>query len=312
MLEPEIRAFIDRCDALYPSGAARLPFAEQRRVYDRFCAAFARPRPAGLVVRDGMVQGPAGPVRVRLYRRGDRARGTLVYFHGGGWVVGSLDSHDLVTAELARATGAAVVAVDYRLAPEHPAPAPLDDCLAVVRAALAGALPFDPGAGPGGKLVLAGDSAGGTLAAATALWLRDHDVAGRDAVAGMLLLYPALAFEPEPPAAATEADAPMLTLADMYTYRAHYLGDKAADAYDFPLLARRFDGLPRTLAIAVEHDPLRDDARVFVERMRAAGGDAEFVAEPGLVHGCLRALGTSPGVDRLYQRAAAFVAGCLG
>lgn len=307
MLEPEIRAFIDRCDALYPSGAARLPFAEQRVVYDRFCAAFARPHPAGLAVRDAVLEGPAGPVRLRLYRRGGAGRGTVIYFHGGGWVLGSLDSHDLVTAELARATGAAVVAVDYRLAPEHPAPAPLGDCLAVVRAALAGALPFDL-AGP---LVLAGDSAGGTLAAATALWLRDHDVPGRDAIAGMLLLYPALAFEPEPPAAATEAEAPMLTLADMHAYRALYLGDKMADGYDFPLLARRFDGLPRTLAIAVEHDPLRDDARVFVERIRAAGGDAEFVAEAGLVHGCLRALGASPGVDRLYQRAASFIAGCM-
>jgi acetyl esterase len=302
MLEPEMMRFIERSIALYPEDAAQMPADEQRRVYDRYCAEFARPRPAGVTTEDAVLETADGPVPLRLYRPAGGGTGLAVYIHGGGFILGSLDSHDVVTAELAATANVAVLAVHYRLAPEHPAPAAFRDCLAVTEAALAGRLPFSGLAA--GPVVLAGDSAGGTLSAATALALRDRGV---PSVAGLLLIYPSLGFEPALPAAETEAEAPLLTLADMLAYRTAYLGNKTPDAYDFPLLTARFDALPPTLAIGVEHDPLRDDARVFAEKLTAAGGTAEFYLAAGLVHGCLRALGTSPATDRLYARAAAFI-----
>jgi acetyl esterase/lipase len=198
------------------------------------------------------------------------------------------------------------VAVDYRLAPGHPAPAAHNDCLAVTRAALDGSLPFGP---LPASLQLAGDSAGGTLAASVAMRLRDEGTGG---VRGMALVYPMLGIEPQSPARETEADAPMLTLADVRRYGAQYWGDcvayRAADhAWTVPLKASRYDGLPPTLAIGVEHDPLRDDARVFAERVRAAGGQAWAPVGAGLVHGSWRALATSPGVQAMHREVCDFL-----
>ncbi|HWK46385.1 MAG TPA: alpha/beta hydrolase [Stellaceae bacterium] len=320
MLEAEIKAFIDRSNAFYPPNSATLPFAEQRRLYDRYAASFARPLPPGVVTRDAVLAMADRSIGLRLYKRvdgtgsGGAGQGVVLYFHGGGYVLGSLDSHDLVTAQLAATTPAAVIAVDYRLAPEHTAPAAFQDCLAVAEACLARRLPFETDLLPAGPIILAGDSAGGGLAATTALALRDRaiqraadqGIAG-PGIAGLLMIYPGLAYDTELPAAVTEAEAPMLTLADIRAYRRLYLGGKTPDAYEYPLLATRFDGLPATLAIAAEHDPLRDDSRVFVDRLRAAGGTARYIVGEGLVHGCLRALGSSPGVDLIYRHMAEFI-----
>ncbi|WP_186141852.1 alpha/beta hydrolase fold domain-containing protein, partial [Burkholderia gladioli] len=157
--------------------------------------------PAGVVQHDAVWRAPDGrAIALRRYAPAHGApRGTVLFFHGGGFVVGSLDSHALITARLAADTGLAVIAVDYRLAPEHRAPAALEDCLAVTRAARDGHLPFGPCMRP---LTLAGDSAGGMLAAAVATALRD---AGEGSVDGIALVYPMLGIEPQSPARETEA-----------------------------------------------------------------------------------------------------------
>ncbi|MEM5297512.1 alpha/beta hydrolase [Burkholderia sp. JPY481] len=326
MLEPEIAAFIERASALYPSHHAAMTPREQRDLYDRYAATLTPPLPSELTTQDASFRTDAGhAIPLRLYRHRAKAsesgaiRGTVLYFHGGGFVLGSLNSHQMVTARLAADTGLDVIAVDYRLAPEHRAPAAHEDCLEITRAALNNRLPFDLPDHAG--LQLAGDSAGGTLAASVALRLRDDGVSG---VRGIALVYPMLGTEPQSPARDTEADAPMLTLADVHKFRNAYWGTSGANsgerreengdrtpgpAWTIPLAATRFDGLPPTLAFGAEHDPLRDDARVFVERIRVAGGDARLLIGMGLVHGCWRALETSPGVQAMHKAVCDFLRG---
>jgi acetyl esterase/lipase len=304
MLEPEIAAFVARSAELNPPSSATLPVEERRKAYDRFAAAFTPALPSGVGVENAVFTSAAGhAIALRLYRPADAARspGTLLFFHGGGFVLGSLDSHEIITARLAADTGLYVVAVDYRLAPEHPAPAAHDDCLEVTLAALGGHLPFAPLPAP---LLVAGDSAGGTLAASVAMQLRDRGITG---LRGAALIYPMLGPEPQPPARDTEADAPMLTLAGVRAYSRLYWGDKPLPAWTVPIDATRFDGLPPVLAIGAEHDSLRDDARVFGERIRAAGGDVEAWVAPGLVHGCWRALYLSPGAQRMHDAVCRFL-----
>ncbi|SOT44469.1 alpha/beta hydrolase [Burkholderia cenocepacia] len=313
MLEPEIAAFVAAVDAWYPADAAARSPDEQRRLYDRFAAEWTPAAlPAGIVRQDTVWHAPDGrPIALRRYTSAHGTpRGTVLFFHGGGFVVGSLDSHALITAQLAADTGLDVIAVDYRLAPEHRAPAALDDCVEVTRAARDARWPFGPCAHP---LTLAGDSAGGMLAAAVAAALRD---AGERNVDGIALVYPMLGFEPQSPARETEAHAPMLTLDDVHRYRALYwngdlsavlLSDDPLLRASVPLEATRFDGLPPVLAIGAEHDPLRDDARVYVERIRAAGGVAHGWMGEGLVHGCWRALGTSPQAARMHRMVGGFL-----
>ncbi|MDR5667421.1 alpha/beta hydrolase [Burkholderia cenocepacia] len=313
MLEPEIAAFVAAVDAWYPADAAARSPDEQRRLYDRFVAEWTPAAlPAGIVQHDAVWRAPGGrTIALRRYTCAHGTpRGTVLFFHGGGFVVGSLDSHALITARLAADTGLDVIAVDYRLAPEHRAPAALDDCLEVTRAARDAHWPFGPCVPP---LTLAGDSAGGMLAAAVATALRD---AGERNVDGIALVYPMLGFEPQSPAREAEAYAPMLTLDDVHRYRALYWGGDLADVLrdgnpllcaSVPLEATRFDGLPPVLAIGAEHDPLRDDARVYVERIRAAGGIARYWMGEGLVHGCWRALGTSPQAARMHRMVGGFL-----
>ncbi|WP_325088177.1 alpha/beta hydrolase [Burkholderia contaminans] len=313
MLEPEIAAFVAAVDAWYPADAAARSPADQRRLYDRFAAEWTPPAlPAGIVQQDAVWHASDGrAIALRRYTSvHGTPRGTVLFFHGGGFVVGSLDSHALITAQLAADTGLDVIAVDYRLAPEHRAPAALEDCLAVTRAARDARWPFGPCMHP---LTLAGDSAGGMLAAGVATALRD---AGEGGVDGIALVYPMLGFEPQSPARETEAHAPMLTLDDVHRYRALYWEGGLLDALgdgnpllraSVPLAASRFDGLPPVLAIGAEHDPLRDDARAYVERIRAAGGAAHYWMGEGLVHGCWRALGTSSQAARLHRTVGGFL-----
>jgi acetyl esterase len=311
MLEPEIAAFVEKATAICPAHNTALTPPEQRALYDRYAAMLTPPLPDGIMVQDAGLRSTAGhEIPLRLYRHRAKTpedvRGTVLYFHGGGFVLGSLNSHQMVTARIAADTGLDVVAVDYRLAPEHRAPAAHDDCLEVTRAALNGCLPFD--LPDDAALQLAGDSAGGTLAASVAMRLRDE---GIQRVRGLALVYPMLGTEPQPPARDTEAHAPMLTLVDVHTFRDLYWGKGESASYPLwtiPLDGARFDGLPPTLAIGAQHDPLRDDARVFAERINAAGGHAQLRIGTGLVHGCWRALESSPGVQAMHRQVCDFLA----
>ena len=277
--------FIRRTDAAYPPDTATLSIADQRAIYDGMCRAFHRGYPPGVTAQDRAF----GGVPCRHY---PGTGGTIAYFHGGGFVVGGLHSHDDVCAELCAATGLHVVSVDYRLCPEHPHPAAFHDALAATRA-IAADLPA--------PLLLAGDSAGGNLAAATA-----HAIGRKGAlgIAGQVLIYPGLGGNRDAGSYRTHAKAPMLTRDDVLFYATirHGGAEPPPDPSFAPLSDTDFTGLPPTLAIAAECDPLADDATAYAARIIAAGGAAQAITETGLVHGYLRARSTVPRAAASFAR----------
>ena len=278
--------FIRATEAHFPPDAVGLSLADQRAVYDRMCAAFRKPRPQGLPVTDLTLAG----VPCRAYGAGPV---TVVYAHGGGFVVGGLESHDDVCAEFAVAARARVVSVDYRLAPEHPHPAAYQDMLAVARA-----LP--------GPLVLAGDSAGGTLVASVA-----HALRGRADLRGLLLIYPALGGDRSRGSYVSHAEAPMLTTADVRWYAATRHGGAEPEAPDVTVGALHdsdFGGLPPVVVASAACDPLADDGRDYAARITAAGGRAEWLLDEGLVHGWLRARHSVPRARAAFDRLCARLA----
>jgi acetyl esterase len=275
-------AFIEATYAAYPDDTVSLSIENQRAIYDKMCRVFFRGYPPGVTASDEIIAG----VPCRLYAgKGPQ----VVYLHGGGFVVGGLHSHDDICAEIAARTGLAVVAVDYRLSPEHRHPAAFDDSCAVIRAFAAK-----------GPVILVGDSAGGTLAAAASHALRGQGLA----LLGQVLIYPGLGGDSDKGSYLDHAHAPMLTRADVLFYKdiRHGGPPPQGDATVSPLQDVNFSGLPPTLAIAAECDPLADDAREYAARITAAGGRAEAVTEPGLVHGYLRARATVPRAAASFTR----------
>jgi acetyl esterase len=271
--DPGIREFLRAGERFYPPDAINFSLAQQRAFYDRYCAHFRKPRPSGLTVEDFAVQG----IACRRYTPGNAHGAGLLYLHGGGFVVGGLESHDDVVAELAAGAGVVAVAVAYRLAPEHPFPAALDDCWLVLNDL----------AGEGCPVVLAGDSAGGNLAAALCLRARDEAPAIRSLIKGQVLIYPGLGGDVATGSYLTQAHAPGLSTTDVLYYRDIYKG--APHPYAEPLKAASHAGLPPAFLVAAGLDPLHDDSFHYANMLRAAGSAAEVRDEPLLVHAFLRA-----------------------
>ena len=279
LLDEETWSFIDRSVSFYTDDATSLDPAGQRKVYDDLCKAFDAGRPSGVAVRDFSVPGPSSSIPVREYMPAPGTPETLVlYLHGGGFILGGLDSHDSICAEICDGTGFAVVSVDYRLAPEHLHPAQFEDALAAFRQ-IAGTY--------GLPVILSGDSAGGNLAAAVSWTTR------REAVtpAGQLLIYPALGADTSRGSFISHANAPMLTTADMLYYDALRSGDTSpvSDPTFTPLAAADFNAMPPTLVFTAECDPLSGDGPDYCARLTEAGVRAVCFEEKGLVHGYLRA-----------------------
>jgi acetyl esterase len=239
---------------------------------------------------DRTIPGPAGPIRIRVYRpSGSGPLPLVVFFHGGGWTIGDIDTHDGTSRILSRRTGAVVVSVDYRLAPEHRFPAALDDCQAAVTwvAAHADELGGDPG-----RLGVAGDSAGGNLAAEVALRSRD---AGGPAIAAQALVYPATDFSTVRPSMADNGEGYLLTADSVRWFSAQYLGDHdPADPDASPLLNDLTDLPPAVVAVA-EFDPLHDEGRAYGAALEKAGVPVKLFDFPGLVHGFMGLGAVSPG-----------------
>lgn len=272
-IDEETWAFIRETGRHYPEDTVDLSIDEQRAVYNKMAAAFRKPRSEVVEVTEKTVE----TVSVRIYEAGDPTR-TVMYCHGGGFVVGDLNSHDDVCSEICEQTGYRVVAVDYRLAPENEHPAQFDDAWTVLRWI---ATTYD------GGVVLAGDSAGGTLSASVA-----HHARGRvDAVLGQVLIYPGLGGEHTLPSYNEHAHAPMLKLEDVKFYAGVRSGGTPVsnDPTYAPLQDSDFAGLPPTVMFSADCDPLRDDCRAYRDAIHAAGGVAEWMNETGLVHGYLRA-----------------------
>ncbi len=275
LIDADMWAFIHRLDACYPPGVVDMDIAGQRAVYDDMCKVFYQGRPEGVQVWDE----PHGGVPCRRYETG-ASETTVMYYHGGGFVVGGLDSHDDVCAEICARTGYRVISVDYGLAPEVVFPGCFKDAWAAFEAVSRG---FD------GPIVLCGDSAGGNLAAAVAHQGRASQP-GR--IIGQVLIYPGLGGDWGMESYVTHANAPHLTTADMKFYMNVRTGGAAppkGDARYAPLQDHDFAGLPPTLCVTAECDPLASDGGAYRDALRAAGGQTHWSNVAGMVHGCLRA-----------------------
>ena len=290
MLHPQAQALIDLLVAHGLPPTHTLTPVEARSFY-RERRALTQPAPPDVAeVRDLRIPGPGGgEIPLRAYRplgaRPDAVLPVLVYFHGGGWVIGDLDTHDTLCRELANGSGCAVVSVDYRLAPEHPFPAAFDDALAATRwvSSHAAELGADPT-----RLAVGGDSAGGNLAAAVALAARDQtDGRGPLPIAFQLLIYPATDMHRSSESHRRNGEGYLLTRDTMDYFCGHYITDKTRydDWRASPLRHDDPAGLPPALVITAGFDPLRDEALHYAQRLTEAGNRATHVSFERQIHG---------------------------
>jgi acetyl esterase len=279
MLDPQARALIDlMIDKGVPPTHTLTP--AQARTFYRERRGFTQPDPPAMAeVRDLA----AGHVALRLFRplATPHALPVLVYLHGGGWTIGDLDTHDVLCRQLARDAGCAVVSVDYRMGPEHPFPAAVDDCVAAFRWVRAHAqeLSLDVN-----RMAVGGDSAGGNLAAALCLVERD---AGQPLPTFQLLIYPATDMRAVAPSHTTNGQGYMLTHDSIAWYRGNYLADQAdwTDWRASPLLAHSHAGLPPALVLTAGFDPLRDEGLQYANALSAAGVPTQYVCFERQIHG---------------------------
>jgi acetyl esterase len=271
---------LDQIEALgNPPMSQQTP--EEARAGFALLAAIAGPTEAPVPTEDRSVPGPAGEIPVRVYRpSSDEPLPVVVYFHGGGWVIGDIATHDTTCQRLAAAVPAVVVSVDYRLAPEHRFPAAVDDCGAAT--AWVSAHASELGADPA-RLAVAGDSAGGNLAAVVARRARD---AGGPSVAFQLLVYPATDMTRSLPSHTENGTGYLLDSDAMTWFLDNYLA--AADPRQpdaSPLFVDDLSGLPPALVVTAGFDPLRDEGEAYAERMREAGVDVTTSRYDGMIHG---------------------------
>lgn len=292
LIDDETWAFIARTNAFYPPETIDYTIEQQREVYDRMCREFFTGYPEGVSAETKVISLPDREVPIRRYRamRYD-SHAVVIYYHGGGFVVGGLESHDDVCAEICHRTGFEVVSVDYRLAPEHKHPTSFDDALAAFEW-VAGNYTI--------PILLCGDSAGGNLAATVAHATRRHP----DTPVGQMLIYPGLGGDHTRGSYVAHADAPMLTMRDLVFYKDIRTGggDYSRDPSYAPLSDPDFSALPPTVIISAECDPLSSDGEAYRDRVLAAGGKAWWHEETGLVHGYLRARHTVARARESFSR----------
>jgi acetyl esterase len=285
MLHPQARALLDFIEARGIPPTHTLSPADARAFYRDRRAATQPDAPPVAQVRELRAEGPHGTIPVRLYRplgsMADALLPVLVYFHGGGWVIGDLDTHDVLCRELANGAGCAVASVDYRMGPEHRFPAAVDDVLAATRWVRreATALRLDAS-----RLAVGGDSAGGNLAAVAAIAARD---AGDLPIALQLLIYPATDMRRGHPSHQANGQGYLLTRDTMAYFHDHYIDDARHDL-DWrasPLLHADLSGLPPALVLTAGYDPLRDEGLAYAEALTAAGNRAAYVCFDRQIHG---------------------------
>lgn len=279
LIDTETWAFIERTNSYYPPDTIDYTIEQQRDIYDRMCREFFAGYPEKVTVETTAIEAGDRRIPIRRYRRVDEEGSVVVlYYHGGGFILGGLDSHDDVCAEICDRTGYEVISVDYRLAPEHKHPAAFDDALTAFEWAAAG---------DDRPIVLCGDSAGGNLAAGVA-----HKTRGLDrAPTGQVLIYPGLGGDPSKGSYVEHAQAPMLNRRDLTFYKDIRTGGKdvSRDPSYAPLADTDFSGLPPTVIVTAQCDPLSSDGEAYRDAIQAAGGKAVWFEEAGLVHGYLRA-----------------------
>ncbi|MGE0748213.1 MAG: alpha/beta hydrolase [Rhodospirillales bacterium] len=286
-LDPEMQAIVDRANAIAATVANPFDVAVAREMFAKAGLANAPQPPAVKSVADHAAPGPHGPVPVRVYVPNGGGAGPLpaiVYFHGGGWVLGSVATHDVYARCLADAASAVVVSVDYRLAPEHRFPAAADDSFAAVRwvAANAASLGIDAA-----RIGVAGDSAGGNLATVVCQMARDT---GGPALAVQVLQYPTVDLTADTPSRKQFATGHLLTAAAMNWFAETYLNSAAerTDPRASPSLARDLSRLPPAIVVTAECDILRDEGKAYADKLAAAGVKTTYRCVPGVTHGFVR------------------------
>jgi acetyl esterase len=298
-LDPEIRAFAEESDRLFGPDYGLLPVVEQRRLYNAWCQHFSAPAPADVVSTELYLPGSDGAVRVRLFkpREVSQPLPVILFCHGGGWILGSPETHAMATSEMVRRTGAAVLSVDYRLAPEHPFPAAFNDAYDVLLwAAQSGAaFGLDPS-----RIAVCGDSAGGNLSAAVALAARDRakesgtrESSGGPKIALQALIYPALKAARRQPVVEDQGGG---SEASTSSYVKSYAGgsDKVAafarNPYAMPLAAADFRNLPPAYIAAAGIDAVLEDAHDYAAALKAAGVPVTISVAESLPHSYLRTI----------------------
>jgi acetyl esterase len=287
MLDAEARMLLDLMEAATKAGRPKLetlPHAIGRQSVDKMSEDSEADPPEVAETIDGAFAGPGGEIRYRRYRPLGVEAGnlpTLIYYHGGGFVIGTIETHDSTCRRVANRSRCQVISIDYRLSPEHPFPAPIDDGIAAFRHVRdnAAALGADPA-----RLAVGGDSAGGAVAAVVCQAMRDAREAGP---AFQMLIYPATDSSQESGSRKSFAEGYFLSKGLMDWFWKAYVpaGTDLADLRLSPLLAKDFAGLPPAFVLTAGYDPLRDEGRAYANRLIDAGVKTTYVNYPGTIHG---------------------------
>ena len=281
-IDPQMKAILDQAAAAGGKPFHDMSPADARQAIETMFAAFrGQPREVAKI-EDRKIPGPAGQIPVRVYTpRGNGPFGVLMFFHGGGWVIGNIETHDVLCRDLTDGAGCVTVSVDYRLAPEHKFPAAPDDCYAATKwvAENARALNVDAN-----RIAVGGDSAGGNLAAVVSQMARDK---GGPKIACQLLIYPATDCANETPSQREfTKDGYILSRGDMEWFYGHYLTAKdKTNPYACPGVAKNLAGLPPAFVLTAEIDPLRDEGEAYAEALRKAGAKVKAKRYNGVCHG---------------------------
>jgi len=281
-LDPQAKAFLDQLAAMGGAPLRAQPIPEARMLMTALAGMSGTPDIPLAQVENRTIPGPGGAIPVRVYTpAGTGPHPLLLYFHGGGWVLGNLDTHDGVCRQLAHGATCTVMSVDYRLAPEHKYPAGPDDCYAALvwAAQHGGEIGIDPA-----RIAIGGDSAGGNLTCVTALQARDK---GGPKLCFQLPIYPVTNNTLDTPSYVENATGYLLETADMDWFWGHYLSSKTQgeEPYASPLRAKSMSGLPPALVITAEFDPLRDEGEAYAKRLTEAGVPTTLHRFDGMIHG---------------------------
>ena len=281
-LDPQARQMIDRTNALNLPPTREMTPAQARDSVRQRSAALPREEVAS--VRDHQVPVQGGTITVRVFTpQGATPKPALVYFHGGGWVTGDIDTHEGICRTLANAAGCVVASVDYRCAPEHKFPTAAEDAFAATRWVVEHARELGVDAR---RVAVQGDSAGGNLAAAVALMARDR---GGPALSFQVLVYPVTDCDFTRASCVENAEGYLLTTDSMrYYWDCYAPGEDRTNPYASPLRAKSFAGLPPALVITAEYDPLRDEGEAYARALATAGVPVAHTQYPGMIHAFYR------------------------
>jgi acetyl esterase len=301
MIDPQVQALLDAAARAGRTPINKFPPAEARIQFKELRKALLPPTPEIGSVSDFNIAGRHGPIPARHYRpvgiNLDQVLPVLIYFHGGGWVVGDLETHDALCRQLANAGACAVISVDYRMGPEQKFPAAVDDAEDVVRHVAENAAPLKIDAT---RIALGGDSAGGNLSAAVTMICRDSN---GPAIKFQLLIYPATDMTMAHPSHGLFAEGYNLTRDLMLFFRDHYLNNLAEikDWRASPLIAKNHANLPPAYICTAGFDPLRDEGKEYADKLAAAGVAVRYHCYEGMIHGFI----TMTGVLRVANEAVA-------